>query len=50
MKEELLRDLNSLKLPDNPLDELINELGGGAKAADLGPYGPRPCGPRPHAP
>ena len=35
IKEELLREANSLALPDNPLDELIHQLGGTEKVAEL---------------
>mmetsp|Transcript_53934 Transcript_53934/g.159843 ORF Transcript_53934/g.159843 Transcript_53934/m.159843 type:complete len:808 (-) Transcript_53934:119-2542(-) len=35
LKEELLRELCSLRLPDNPLDELIHQLGGTERVAEL---------------
>ena len=35
IKEELLREARSLSLPDNPLDELIHQLGGTEKVAEL---------------
>ena len=31
MKRELLRGLRALKLPGNPLDDLLNKLGGPRK-------------------
>ena len=35
IRAELLREARSLRLPDNPLDELIAALGGADKVAEL---------------
>ena len=35
IRDELKREAQSLRLPDNPLDELIHALGGADKVAEL---------------
>jgi len=35
LKKQLVRKLNALKMPDNPLDKLIEELGGAESVAEL---------------